>query len=97
MRQTRTTETMTSLIDLIFVTNQDSLQSHGTFPPIADHDGIFVTFHCIKSKQSPITKTVYDYKNVDETGLINFVKNLDYNSHIFSKPIKNQAEAMTNI
>ena len=94
---TRITETTTSLIDLIFVTNQDFIQKHGTLPKIADHDGVFVSFHCSQTKQKPITRIIYDYKNADEKGLVDFIKNYDYNSAIFSRPVIEQAEAFTNV
>ena len=41
---TRTTNDTISLIDLIFVSNTDNVQHHGTLPRIADHDGVFVDF-----------------------------------------------------
>ena len=55
---TRVTSSCTSLIDLIFVTDQDSIKSHGTLPKIADHEGTFVSFNCKKAKQNVVTKTV---------------------------------------
>ena len=94
---TRVTETTTSLVDLIFLFNNDNLQSHGTLPRIADHDGTFVSFHCFQEKVKPLTKTIYDYKNADEKGLIDFIKNYDYNSAVFTKPIHEQPEIFTNI
>ena len=38
---TRVTENTTSLVDLIFIDNDDFVDCHGTLPPIADHDGVF--------------------------------------------------------
>ena len=38
--------TTVSLIELIFTNNEDNITKHGTTDPIADHDGIFVSFHC---------------------------------------------------
>ena len=40
---------------------------------------------------------VYDLKNVDEIGLRQFIKNYDFQSTLFSKPIVEQAEAMSSI
>ena len=94
---TRVTENTTSLIDLIFVSNKDNIQSHGTLPRIADHDGTFVSFHCIRNKAKSVTKTIYDYKNVDELGLLNYIKNYDFQSKVFSKPVFEQAGIFTNI
>ena len=94
---TRVTENTTSLISLIFVSNTDSVQRHGTLPRIADHDGVFVSFHCARNKSKMLTKTVYDYKNIDEEGLINFIKSYNFDSVVFSKPVIEQAEAFTNI
>ena len=94
---TRVTENTTSLISLIFVSNVDSLQCHGTLPRIADHDGVFASFHCIRNKPKTITKTIYDYKNVDETGLINYIKNYDFQTTVFSKAVTEQAEIFSTI
>lgn len=71
---TRITPESVSLIDLIF-TKIDDIICHGTLPKIADHDGILVSFStkCQKMKQN--FRTVYEYKNVDEIGLINHIKN----------------------
>ena len=57
---TRVTSTTTSLIDLIFVNDPENIQNFGTLPKIADHDGVFVSFHYTKSKQNLIKKIVYD-------------------------------------
>ena len=94
---TRVTRDTTSLVDLIYVFNTDNIQSHGTLPRIADHDGIFVSFHCVKNKSKNITKTILDFKNVDELGLINYIKNYDFQSAVFSNPITEQAAIFTNI
>ena len=87
----------TSLIDLIFCHNLDNIQCHGTLPPIADHSGIFVNFHRIKSKEKNITKHILDYKNMDENGLINYIKDFDFEAAVFSKPLIEQADTYTNI
>ena len=89
--------TCTSLIDLIFCRNIDNIQCHGTLPPIADHEGTFVAFHCILDKTKPVTKTIFDYKNLDENALLQFIKSYDFGTAVFSKPVTEQAEAMTNI
>ena len=94
---TRVTENSTSLIDLIFVSNTDNIQRHGTLPRLADHDGVFVSFLCSRTKAKILKKTVYDYKNIDENGLINFIKNYNFQSTVFSKPVTEQAEVFTNI
>ena len=94
---TRITSETTSLVDLIFVFNTDNIQNHGTLPRIADHEGTFVSFHCNKNKSKNVTKTIYDFKNVDELGLINFIKNYDFESAVFSKPVFDQAKIFTNI
>ena len=95
---TRMTNDTVSLIDLIFIDNLDSVTRHGTLPKIADHDGVFITFHRIKQKQcKPCTRTIYNYKDIDETGLINFMKNFDFETTVFSKPTTQQADCMTNI
>ena len=62
-----------SLIELIFTNNEDNITKHGTTDPIADHDGIFVSFHSKMSKEKVISKDVFDYKNIDEIGLRNYI------------------------
>jgi hypothetical protein len=94
---TRVTDNTTSLIDLAFTSNLDKIRSHGTLPPIADHEGIFVHFHCVKEQQSVITKSVYDFRNIDEIGLRNYIKSFDFDLHVFSKPVAQQAEAISDI
>ena len=47
---TRITNECTSLIDLLYLHNIDSVTTHGVLPIIADHEGIFVTFHCTQDK-----------------------------------------------
>ena len=94
---TRVTSSCISLIDLIYCTDRDNIQCHGTLPKIADHDGTFVSFHCSKPKPKLLTRTVYDYKNIDENGLINFINTYDFETSVFNQPISNQAEALTEI
>ena len=91
------TEKTTSLFDLAFTSNLDKICSHGTLPPIADHEGIFVLFRCVKEQQSVITKSVYDFRNIDEIGLRNYIKSFDFDLHVFSKPVQQQAEAISDI
>ena len=94
---TRVTETTTSLIDLIFVFNVDKIQCHGTLPSIADHEGTFICFHSNQQKTSTQTKTAFDYKNIDETGLIKYLNEINYEITVFSKPVSQQAEAYSDI
>ena len=75
---TRITQKCTLLIDLIFCRNIDNIQCHGTLPPIADHDGTFVSFHCKLNKSKPLTKQIFDYKNMDETAILQYIKTYDY-------------------
>ena len=89
---TRITNDTTSLIDLIYLDNIDAVTSHGSFPKIADHDGIFVSFHCTQENIPVRTRVNYDYTNVDEEGLVNHIKNIDFDTHVFSKPYIHQAE-----
>ena len=89
--------TTVSLIELIFTNNEDNITKHGTTDPIADHDGIFVSFHCKMSKEKVISKDVFDYKNIDEIGLRNYIKAIYFQSSVFTQPIKEQANEMTKI
>jgi hypothetical protein len=94
---TRLTETTTSLIDLIFVFNVDKVQCHGTLPSIADHEGTFICFHSTQQKPKIQTRTVYDYKNIDEVGLIRYLNEINYNDLVFSKPVSQQAKAYSDV
>ena len=89
---TRVTYDTTSLVDLCFVNSFDFLTCHGTLPRIADHDGTFVCFSSIKVKNKPFTKTKFDYKNMDEEGLVKFIQQFDFETNIFSKPRQQQAD-----
>ena len=94
---TRVTSSTISLIDLIYVTDHDDIQCHGTLPQIADHEGTFVSFHWSKPKQNWVTRTIHDYKNIDENGLINYINNYDFEKSVFNQPVIKQAEAFTEI
>ena len=87
----------TSLIDLIFCCFIDIVQSHGTIPPLSDHEGTFIAFHCIQEKLKPVTKIVFDYKNIDRAALLQYIKNLNFDIQVLSKPVTQQAEAITEV
>ena len=91
---TRVRENTISLVDLFFVSCIDTVQSHGALPPIADHDGIFTSFMSVKTQCKPVKRTVYDYKNTDEKGLLKYIMEYNYQSTVFSKPVSEQAEAL---
>ena len=55
---TRMTTNTVSLIDLVFSDNIDNIQCQGTVSPIADHEGVFVCFHCISVQEKPSTRNV---------------------------------------
>ena len=67
---TRITEDTVSLIDLFFADSIEDIDCHGTLHRIADHDGIVVSYNLITQKPKAKTKTIYDYKNADISGLI---------------------------
>ena len=94
---TRVTDTTTSLLDLIFVQNTDLITAHGTLPQISDHDGTFVSFHSTQNRPKPKTKIIFDYKDIDEPGLVSYIKNIDYDNLVFTKPVSDQAQIMTDI
>ena len=94
---TRVREHTISLVDLFFVSTIDNVKAHGTLPAIADHDGIFASFHSIKTRAKPLKKNVFDYKNADEQGLLKHMKEIDFEREVFSKPTCEQAEALTEI
>ena len=70
---------------------------HGTLHKLADHDGVLVSFNTKSLKPKPQTKTIYDYKNADVDGLINYIKGFDFENVVFSRPVLNQCEIFTNV
>ena len=94
---TRISGNCTSLIDLIFCRFIDNIQAHGTLPPLADHEGTFIAFHCIIEKSKTVTKTVFDYKSIDEVALIQYIKNINFDIQVFSRPATEQAKAITEV
>ena len=94
---TRVREHTISLIDLFFVSCSDNVKAHGTLPAIADHDGIFASFHYIKTKAKLRTKLVYDYENVDQKCLIKYLNEYDFETEVLSKPVPEQAEIFSKI
>lgn len=93
---TRTTDTTMSLIDLFYTNKPEEVIIHGTLPKIADHEGIICSFNCNEQKAVNRTKKVYDYKNLDQIGLTNHIKDFDFNTKIFSLPITSQVEAFSD-
>ena len=63
-------------LDLIFVQLIDNVTSHGTIGKIADHKGVFITFHCTHDKPKERLQTIYDYSKVDKDGLIKYIKKI---------------------
>ena len=94
---TRITDSCTSLIDLIYVQNTDSITAHGTLPRIADHDRVSVSFHCTQDKPRKQTKNIFDYTNINTDLLHKHINQIDFQTLVFSKPISDQAECFTNI
>ena len=94
---TRVTENTISLIDLIFSDQLDDIICHGTLPKIADHDGVIVSFNTKCEKQKPKTKIIYDYNNTDVNGLIKYIKEFDFEQHVFCHPTVNQTELYSKV
>ena len=94
---TRVTENTVSLIDLIYVNKIDDIVCHGTLHKIADHDGVMVCFDIVCKKQKTKTKTIYDYSKADFHGLVQFIKNYDFENTVFCRPIKDQTDIYTEI
>ena len=94
---TRLTENTVSLISLIYVNNPDQVICHGSLHRIADHDGVLVSYNIESKRPKPKTRTIYDYKNADFPGLIQYIKDFDFESTVFSQPIKDQTNIYTDI
>ena len=94
---TRITDNTTSLIDLIFESNTDDVVCHGTLPQIADHEGVLVSYSINSKNQKSKTKIIYDYKNADIDGLIDYITGFDFYTAVFSQPVEFQAELYSNV
>ena len=94
---TRVTENTVSLISLIYVNRPDDVVCHGTLHRIADHDGVLVSFNIESKKPKPKTKTIYDYKKADMAGLIQWIKEYDFENTVFCRQIKDQTEVYTEV
>ena len=79
-----------SLIDLIYIQNDDIVLCHGILPKIADHSGTFMSLDIKREPNKTKTKIVYDYHNIDIDGLTNYVKNYDFVSNVFSSNLEDQ-------
>ena len=94
---TRLTATSTSLIDLIFVQNENLITEYGSLQPIADHEGVILCMD-IKREQLPShSKTIFDYKNADVEGLISYIKNTNFDQLVFSNDVLQQTEIYSKI
>ena len=79
------------------VNKMDDSVCHGTLHRIADHDGVLVCFDIMCKKQKAKTKTIYDYKKADFPGLVEYIKNYDFENTVFCRPIKDQTDIYTKI
>ena len=75
----------------------ENIVCQGTLPKISDHDGIIVCFNTKSLKTKTRTRTFYDYNNADEVGLINYIKNFDFENTVFNQATMRQADVFTNI
>ena len=96
-RPTRVTNDTSALIDLLFVQNEDLVTQFGTLPKIADHDGILVCLDAKREKITNKTKTIFDYKNANTEGLITFIKNYNFEEHVFSHEVLHQTELYSKV
>ena len=64
---------------------------------IADHDGVLVSFNTKSVKQKPKTKIIYDYKNADIEGLIQHIKDFDFENIVFSQPVDRQTDIYSEL
>ena len=94
---TRVSNESTSLIDLFFINSTAGITYQGTLPKIADHDGIFASFDIKNFKPKSKSKTVFDFKNCNVDGLVNFIKDFDLENIVFSLPVEQQANKFTEV
>ena len=85
------------MIDLLFVDSQDLVEEFGILPSIADHAGLLLCLNLKLKPRKRTKKTIFDYNNVDEESLCNFVKDFNFEQELFSLPVKEQAEKLTSI
>ena len=93
----RVTDNTMSLLDLVFVESLDLVDQYGTLPPIADHDGTLVSFNIKLKLKKSTNKILYDYKNADIDGAVNFIKNVNFDTNVFNHPLHLQAQIFTEV
>ena len=94
---TRLTLNTTSLIDLIFVENEQLVNEFGTLPKIADHEGTIVCLDIKREQIKTKTRTFFDYKNADLAGLENYIKTFDFQQKVFSHDVYSQTSIYTDL
>ena len=56
-----------------------------------------MTFHCNEQKTKLKKKIIYDYSNINQEDLKNYIKTLDFETLVSSRPLTDQADILTNI
>ena len=85
------------MLSSTFLNQTDDVICHGTLHKIADHDGVLVSFDLKSQKQSIKSKKIYDYKNADVEGLLNHIKNFDFENVVFSQNVQDQVGIYSDI
>ena len=94
---TRVSRRTLSLIDLIFVDSQDLVEEYGILPEIADHAGVLLCLNVKQKIRKPTKKTIHIYKDIDQDRLIDYIKDIDFQSTVFNLPVREQADKFTDI
>ena len=98
---THFTENSSSIIDLLFVTNKDSILTSGVGKPCLDlsiryHCPIFGVFNFLKPKYKSIKRKIWQYQNGNYDQLRQNLSEIDWDSNYSDDPDK-YAESITNI
>ena len=98
---THFTENSSSIIDLLFVTNKDSILTSGVGEPCLDlsiryHCPIFGVFNFLKPKYKSIKRKIWQYQNGNYDQLRQNLSEIDWDSNYSDDPDK-YAESITNI
>ena len=99
--RTHFTENSSSIIDLLFVTNKDSILTSGVGEPCLDlsiryHCPIFGVFNFLKPKYKSIKRKIWQYQNGNYDQLRQNLSEIDWDSNYSDDPDK-YAESITYI
>ena len=97
---THYTENSSSLIDLLFVSNKESVLTSGVGEPCLEnniryHCPIFAVFNFLKPKRTSVRRVIWKYDQVDYSTLKSYFNGINWNE-LISNDIDNYVENITS-